>query len=215
MIILSKILYFLSHHGFYSVLIFILFFGLLSIVTKKFWLLIFIIPLSIANGLGSQFLNALFLNTYGVQSTAIVTSDIETNSTLNNKYIHEYEAIVKKQNGQYVETNFSTMSAAIYPIENAIKIPDADQEFPVKFIPGYEKNIVILYQQSDEGKKLQQYKLQEPINSAKIKYEADPTNKEFIEEYISALEDYLKVHENVEYRTKINHLKKEAQALKK
>ena len=83
--------------------------------------------------LGSQFLNAWFLNTYGVQSTAIVTSDIETNSTLNNKYIHEYEAIVKKQNGQYVETNFSTMSAAIYPIENAIKIPDADQEFPVNY----------------------------------------------------------------------------------
>ena len=215
MVIISKILFFFSHHGFYSVLIFILFFGLLSVVTRKAWVLIFILPLSIGNGFAGQYLNAWFLNKYGVESTAIITSDVETNSTLNDQYIHDYEAIVKKQDGKYVETFFSTMSAAIYPLENAIRIPVPDKEFPVKFIPGYEKNIVILFQQSEEGKNLRMYELQRPVNSARIKYEADRTNIKFIKDYILALEDYVKVYDDEQFKSKITELKQELQLQEK
>ena len=145
MIFVSKILFFTSHHGFYTVIILVLVFGLLSFVTKKGWFLIPILPLAILNGIGGQFLNAWFLNKYGTESTAIITSDVETNSTLNDQYIHDYEAIVKKLDGKYVNTFFSTTTASIYPIENAIRIPQVEKPFPIKFIPGYEKNIVILY----------------------------------------------------------------------
>lgn len=143
-----------------------------------------------------------------MEGTAIVTSDVETNSTLNEQYIHDYEAIVKKQDGKYVDTYFSTTSAAIYPIENAIRIPRTEQEFPVKYIPGYEKNIVILYQQSNEGKQLKEYEKIRPITKARIKYEADPMNKAFVQEYLNALEDYLKTYDNQEYRSKAEQLKK-------
>ena len=214
MVSLSKILFFTSHHGFYTVIILFLVFGLLSFITKKPLFLIPIIPLAILNGFAGQFLNAWFLNKYGIESTAIITSDVETNSTLNDQYIHDYEAIVKKQDGKYVSTFFSTMSAAIYPIENAIRIPQINQPFPVKYIPGYEKNIVILYNQSDEGKTLQKYELQAPVNSAKIKYDADPSDKEFIEEYISALENYLKNYDDPEYKMKLEELKKEVDKMK-
>jgi len=206
MIIISKILFFLSHHGFYAVLIFILFFGIITFLTKKGWWLILILPFSIINGIGGQFINAWFLNKFGVESIAIITSDVETNSTLNDQYIHDYEAIVKKQDGKYVDTYFSTTSAAIYPIENAIRIPRTEQQFPVKYIPGYEKNIVILYQQSNEGKQMEEYEKMKPINTARIKYEADPTNQEFKNEYISALENYLKVYDNPEYKAKLQEL---------
>jgi energy-coupling factor transporter transmembrane protein EcfT len=214
MVSLSKILFFTSHHGFYTVIILFLVFGLLSAVTKKPLFLLPIIPLAILNGFAGQFLNAWFLNKYGVESTAIITSDVETNSTLNDQYIHDYEAIVKKKDGKYVSTFFSTMSAAIYPIENAIRIPQVDKPFPVKYIPGYEKNIVILYNQSDEGKILQKYELQAPVNSAKIKYDAEPSNKEFVEEYISALENYFKNYDNPGYKTKLDELKKELDKMK-
>nr|WP_314496432.1 hypothetical protein [uncultured Chryseobacterium sp.] len=213
--IISGILFFFSHHGFLSILIFIMFFGILTIITKKGWWLIFILPLSIANSIAGQFLNARFLNKFGVESTAIITSDIETNSMLNEQYIHDYEAIVKKLDGHYVETFFSTMSAAIYPIENTIRILRVGSEFPVKFIPGCEKNIVILYGKFEEGIRIQKYELQIPVNSARIKYEADRTNKKFIEEYIKALEDYLKVYANEEYSLKAYDLKKELSGLKK
>lgn len=215
MSIISRTLFFLSHHGFLSILLFIVLFGTLTVITKKGWWLILVIPLSIANSIAGQFLNAWFLNKFGVESTAIITSDLETNSMLNEQYIHDYEAIVKKLNGQYVETHFSTMSAAIYPIENTIRIPRTGADFPVKFIPGYEKNIVILYRQSEEGIAIQKYELQIPVNSARIKYEADRNNKKFIEEYIKALEGYLKVYANEEYSLKAYHLKKELSGLKK
>ncbi|MDR6544841.1 hypothetical protein J2810_000883 [Chryseobacterium rhizosphaerae] len=209
MILLSKILFFTSHHGFYTVIIIILFFGLLSYLTRKAWFLAPILPLAILNGFGGQFLNAWFLHKYGVESTAIITSDKETNSTLNDMYIHDYEAIVKKQNGKYVSTFFSTTSASIYPIENAIRIPRMEEPFPVKYIPGYEKNIVILYNQSIEGQMAVKYSKLAPVNSAKIKYEADRTNKDFIREYISALENYLNDYDDETYETKLKELKQE------
>lgn len=206
MIFISKILFFTSHHGFFTVIILVLLFGFLSAVTKKWWFLLPILPLSILNGIGGQFLNAWFLNKYGVESTAIITSDVETNSTLNDQYIHDYEAIVKKQDGKYISTSFSTTTAAIYPIENAIRIPQTEETFPVKFIPGYEKNIVILYNKSEEGKNLLKYQKLAPINAARIKYEADSTNQEFKKEYISAIKDYLKDYDDPEYEMKIKQL---------
>jgi len=213
MVLISKILFFTSHHGFYTVILLLVFFGGLSYLTKKAWFLIPIIPLAILNGFGGQFLNAWFLNKYGVESTAIITSDVETNSTLNDMYIHDYEAIVKKQDGKYTTTFFSTTSAAIYPISNSIRIP-GDKDIPVKYIPGYEKNIVILYDQSREGKILRQYEKQAPVNSAKTKYEADRTNKEFIEEYITALEEYVKYYDDEAYKEKIKELQLELKQLK-
>ncbi|CAI8941247.1 hypothetical protein [Chryseobacterium sp. IT-36CA2] len=213
MVLISKILFFTSHHGFYTVILLFGLFGLLSYLTKKAWFLIPIIPLAILNGVGGQFLNAWFLNKYGVESTAIITSNVETNSTLNDMYIHDYEAIVKKQDGKYTTTFFSTTSAAIYPISNSIRIPD-DKDIPVKYIPGYEKNIVILYDQSREGKILLQYEKLAPVNSARIKYEADKTNKEFIEEYISALESYVEYDDDETYKEKIKELKQELKQLK-
>ncbi|MDW9381699.1 hypothetical protein [Chryseobacterium sp. JV558] len=212
MVLISKILFFTSHHGFYTVILLFVFFGLLSYLTKKAWFLIPIIPLAILNGFGGQFLNAWFLNKYGVESTAIITSDVETNSTLNEMYIHDYEAIVKKQDGKYTTTFFSTTSATIYPISNSIRIP-GDKDIPVKYIPGYEKNIVILYDQSREGKILRQYEKQAPVNSAKTKYEADRTNKEFIEEYIAALEEYVKYYDDETYKEKIKELQLELKQL--
>ncbi|AKK73703.1 hypothetical protein OK18_14800 [Chryseobacterium gallinarum] len=214
MVFISKILFFMNHHGFYTVVILFAFFGLLSYLTKKAWLLAPIIPLAILNGFGGQFLNAWFLNKYGVKSTAIITSDVETNSTLNDMYIHDYEAIVKELNGKYSPTFFSTTTAAIYPIENAIRIPGVGESFPVKFIPGYEKNIVILYNESEEGKRALQYSMLAPVNTAKIKYEADRTNKEFVQEYIEALEQYLKYYDDENYQAQLKELKQQLKKLK-
>jgi len=214
MIFISKILFFTSHHGFYTVIILFVFFGLLSFVTKKAWFLAPILPLAILNGFAGQYLNAWFLNKYGVESTAIITSDVETNSTLNDMYIHDYEAIVKKPNGKYSSTFFSTTSATIYPIENAIRIPPTEIPFPVKYIPGYEKNIVILYNESEEGKAVLKYSKLAPVNSARIKYEADRTDKESIAEYIIALEAYTASYDEESYKIKLEELKKELKQLK-
>ncbi|MGE8552981.1 MAG: hypothetical protein ACN6OB_03465 [Chryseobacterium jejuense] len=214
MVLISKILFFTSHHGFYTVILLFLILGSLSYLTRKIWFLVLALPLSILNGLCGQFLNAWFLNKYGVESTAIITSDVETNSTLNEMYIHDYEAVVKKQDGKYISTFFSTTSASIYPIENAIRIPRTEISFPVKYIPGYEKNIVILYNESEEGKAFIKYSKLAPVNSARIKYEADRTNKVFIAEYIKALEYYTSSYDEESYKIKLEELREELKQMK-
>lgn len=216
MILLSKILFFTSHHGFYTVLILIALFGLVAYLTKKPLYLLPILPLSIANGFAGQFLNAWFLHKYGVRSTAIITSDVQTNSTLNDEYIHDYEAIVQLQDSTYVTTFFSTTSATIYPIENGIHIPQKGQRFPVKYIPGYEKNIVILYYESDDGARRLRFEKEAPVETARIKYEADPRNKTFIKEYIDALKAYTAVYNDASaaaYKQKIAELEQQLKDL--
>ncbi|WP_225321283.1 hypothetical protein [Rhizosphaericola mali] len=177
---------------------------------KKVRIFLLIIPLFVFNIFFSQYLNAWFLNKYGVESTAIITSDEETNSTLNDRYIHDYEAIVEKLDGSYTNTSFSTITAAIYPIENAIRIPSVNTHFPVKFIPGYEKNIVILFNLSEDGKWLSRYENQKLIDKATIQYNADSSNPAFIKEYISAMENYMKSYKdsNANYTNKIQQLKR-------
>src|SRR5690606_29448779 len=187
MVAISKILHFISHHGVYTAIILIFLFCFIAVRTKNAKWMILIIPLALANGFGSQFLNAWFLNRFGTESTAIITADITTNSMLNYEYIHKYEAIVQKQDGKFVSMKFSTTTAAIYPIRNIIRIPQSGKPFPVKYIPGNERNIVILYDQSEEGQAVLRSEKQAPVIAAKMKYEADRKNKEFIEEYIAAL----------------------------
>ncbi|QES89974.1 hypothetical protein E0W69_015340 [Rhizosphaericola mali] len=210
MVFISRVLYFISHHGFYSTILFILVLLLLSRLLKKVRIFLLIIPLFVFNIFFSQYLNAWFLNKYGVESTAIITSDEETNSTLNDRYIHDYEAIVEKLDGSYTNTSFSTITAAIYPIENAIRIPSVNTHFPVKFIPGYEKNIVILFNLSEDGKWLSRYENQKLIDKATIQYNADSSNPAFIKEYISAMENYMKSYKdsNANYTNKIQQLKR-------
>lgn len=56
MVLISKILFFASHHGFYTVILLLVFFGGLSALTKKGWFLVPIIPLAILNGAAGQFI---------------------------------------------------------------------------------------------------------------------------------------------------------------
>ena len=221
MVTISEMLYFMSHNKMLTALLFIIVIGVASFLFKnilyKIFCLILIILLPVVNVFAIHFLNAWFLNKYGVESTAKIVADVETNSTINDFFIHDYEAIVKKQDGEYITVKFSTTTAAIYPISNAIHIPSVGSTFPVKFIPDFEKNIVILFNQSEQGKALFKYKMQQPIETARLKYEADKTNKEFIDGYIATLKTYVNLYndeQKVRYEQLIIELEHERSNLK-
>ncbi len=75
MVAISKILHFISHHGVYTAIILVFLLCFIAVRTKKAKWMILILPLALANGFGSQFLNAWFLNRFGTESTAIITAD--------------------------------------------------------------------------------------------------------------------------------------------
>ncbi|MBO9733010.1 MAG: hypothetical protein J7623_30490 [Chitinophaga sp.] len=205
--IISAILYFLSHHPGWAFPLLILLFLLLWAWTKKwiFGILAFVVP--IFNIFLAHMFNAWFLNAYGVKGTAIITKEEQTNSTLNDQYIYDYDVLVKTADGKDVLTGFSTMSAAVYPVRNTILIPNVNDPFLVKYIPGYEKNIVILSDESNFGIARKMMKNQIEVQKAEIQYTASPFNKAFKEEYLQALKTYVTDSDNVSDPNVINRYK--------
>lgn len=184
-------MFFLSHHPGWSFPILAILFISIGLLRKKVWYVIpaFLVPM--ANIFCAHMLNAWFLNAYGVLSTAVITHEEQTNSTLNDNYIWDYDALVKTQDGKDVITGFSTMSAAIYPIRNTILIPPMGEPFMVKFIPGYEKNFVILSDESLYGKMRAIYERKEPVEKARRMFEASPANEEFKQAYLKAMQTFV------------------------
>ncbi|MEK8131909.1 hypothetical protein WMW72_28770 [Paenibacillus filicis] len=108
---------------------------------------------AILNIFFTHYLNSLFLNAAGTEGTAIMVYAEKTNSLYNDQPVLEYEAVLKTSDGQDVVANFNTMSASIYPLRNAILIPPKGEVFVAKYVPGFERNILIMSDRSDYGKK--------------------------------------------------------------
>jgi hypothetical protein len=140
------------------------------------------------------FVNALFLNAFGTRATAIIVHKQETNEMLNESYIWDYDAVLKTTDGRDVALEFSTTSVAIYPVRNEILIPPEDDPFIVKYIPGFEPNIVILCDESNYGKRRKIERDRAPIEKAAGQYAVSPTNQAFIKEYRDALQAFLRRH---------------------
>lgn len=193
---ISIILYFLSNHPVWGFLIIFVLFSLIAMLRGKILYMILGFTFAFANIFATHFLNAWFLNKFGVKATAVITNAEQTNSTLNDEYIWDYEAVIKTQEGQDVVTEFSTMSAAVYPIRNAILIPQMGEPFFVKYIPGYEKNIVILSDESLYGKLRNIYENRQPVEKARRQLEASPNNKEFKDQYLRELKTFIENNDN-------------------
>jgi len=188
--------YFLSQHAILSFLA-LNFTGILLVLwklPKRFMVIIFIF--SFVNIFVGQFLNAWFLAKFGTNGTAIITSSEETSSMLNEQYIWEYTALMKSEDGKSVETGFTTSTASIYPIRNSIMIPGKNQPFVVRYIPGFEKNIVIMTDESDYGKRMINYDNLKVVEKEKSKYDFSPENLEFRKSYIAAMENYINEPQN-------------------
>ncbi len=174
-LILSAVLAKLGGYGWYALLIPIFLFSQINFFT-------------------GHILNALFLNTFGTQGHAVIVHSRETDSQLNDKNIWEYNAVLKTADVHDVPLQFNTMSAAIYPIRNAILIPPENEMFVAKYIPGFERNIVIMSDESDYGKRIIEDDDRGPVEKAAGQYAVSPTNPAFIKEYRDALQAFIAKH---------------------
>lgn len=169
----------------------------LILLTKNaFWALL--VPFALFAGLlnmfTGHFLNALFLNAVGIEGTAYVVHAEMTNSTYNEDYIWDYDVVLKTAEGEDVTTSFSTMTAAIYPIRNEILIPPEGEAFVAKYVPGFERNIVIMSDLSDYGKRWRIRQDLSPVEKAEAQLAVSPDNPAFIAQYRDALETFIEEH---------------------
>ena len=139
-------------------------------------------------------INASFVNAYGTYGTAVITSSEVTNSQLNNRNVIAYKGVMKTADGQDVKIEFDTMSAPLYPWRNAIQIPPQGEDFVVKYIPGHERNMAIMRDESPYGMRLLMREARKPIEQAKAQLMASPGNKQFQQEYVDAVREFLNVY---------------------
>ncbi|KRA21020.1 MULTISPECIES: hypothetical protein [unclassified Lysobacter] len=201
MIVLSGFFYALAHHPFWSWLALVLLALAASLLMVRWtgkarWMLLLLAAfiggqLNIFTG---HILNAWFLNAYGSRGTAVIVHSELTNSTLNDQYISDYWAVLRTADGRDVKIEFDTMSASIYPIRNEILLPPQGQRFVVKYVPGFERNVAIMSDESDYGRRWVVAQARGPVDRAAAQLAASPDNPEFVEEYRSELRRFLDQH---------------------
>jgi hypothetical protein len=145
--------------------------------------------------------NAAFLNAAGVEGRAVIVDARETSSRLNEQPVWAYEAVVRTADGEDADTDFTTMTASLWPIRNEILIPPSGETFVVKYVPGYPRNIVIMTDRSPSGLRrlLSQYRA--PVERAERRLAASPDNAAFREDYRRALSDFLRDHRQADPET--------------
>ncbi|MBH5316331.1 AtpZ/AtpI family protein [Paenibacillus sp. GSMTC-2017] len=221
--IISAILHYLTHHPLWSFLIILfisLFIGILITIWRNHgkWLIVFPILgfiTAIFNIFFTHYLNSLFLNAVGTEGTAIIVYAEQTNSTYNDKYIWEYSVVLKTSEGQDVATSFNTMSASIYPLRNAILIPPQGEVFVAKYVPGFERNILIMSDKSNYGKKWVINKDLKPVLKAEAQLATSPSNPDFISEYRLALEAFIEKYRDGPDPALIQQFEQKLEALEK
>lgn len=150
--------------------------------------------LGFVNVFAGGMVNAAFLNAVGVEGQAVIIEARETSSRLNEQPIWAYEAVVRTADGQDADTRFTTATAAIWPIRNAILIPPRGETFAVKYTPGFPRNIVILSDRSPSGRRRLLAERRAPVDRAERRLAASPDNAAFRQDYRHALADFLREH---------------------
>ena len=201
MVILSALLYFINHHpGLATLALSGIGLGigaLLAIWRRQVLWCGLVLPFFLLSSISYfivPFANALFLNAFGTRATAVIVHKQETNEMLNESYIWDYDAVLKTADDRDVALQFSTTSVAIYPIRNEILVPPERDPFVVKYIPGFESNIVIMCDESHYGKQRKIERDQTPVEKAAGQYAVNPANQTFIKEYRAALQAFLRKH---------------------
>jgi hypothetical protein len=201
MIALSALLYFLSQHFLLSMpLLTLCGLAIGAAITRwranSAWFVLGIVGflIGVFNIITGSMVNAIFLNAFGIYGTAVITHAEETNSQLNNQNIWAYDAVMKTADGRDIKISFDTMSASLYPPRNEINIPPTGERFVVKYIPGFERNVAIMRDESPYGKRQLVMKARVPVDRAAAQLAASPDNEAFKQEYRDALHQFLDSH---------------------
>ena len=220
MIAISAIFYFLSQHPFWSMGLLLVFWLVVGGLVARWrnspgWFALGAVGmvLGMANIFTGSMINAIFLNAFGTYGSAVVTHAEETNSTLNDQPIWAFDGVMQTSDGLDVKIGFDTMSASLYPVRNQIDLPPVGERFVVKYIPGFERNVAIMRDESPFGKRIIVAEARGPIDRAANQLAVSPNNESFKQEYREALEHFLTQYSTDAPPSLVEHYRAQLRAL--
>jgi len=149
-----------------------------------------------ANVFTGSMANALFVNAFGRYGSAVITHAEQTSSQLNEQYVWAYDAVLKTADGRDVKFHFDTLSASLYPVRNEIELPPKGERFVVKYMPGFERSVVIMRDESPFGRRRLVQRARAPVERARAQLAASPGNDGFRQEYRQALQQFLGTYQH-------------------
>lgn len=201
MTLLAAVLYFLNNHSLLSLaLLAAIAFVIGGLLRRRsgntrWWSLGVVgLVLGSINVFAGSAVNALFLNAAGTVGSAVITASEQTGSQRNERFINAYRGVLTTASGDDVLFSFDSTSASVYPLSSSVAIPPMGERFVVKYVPGFERNVVIMAEQSEFGRRYAMTQAQQPVEQARRQWQASPANPEFREGYRQALRVFLLHH---------------------
>lgn len=150
--------------------------------------------LGLINVFAGPWINAAFLQWAGTPASARIVDRRDAGWVLNDQAVMRYDVLLRTADGQDVLTGFDSASVSIWPTRQVTLLPPANEAFIVKYVPGFPRNVVILSDESDYGKRWLVSEALRPVDRARQLHEASPDNPQFSGAYREALQAFLAAH---------------------
>ena len=140
---------------------------------------------------GMKFTNGLIYKN-GKTGKAQVINEANTGDMYNEEPVLKYTVLIKTKSGETFETSFESLDFNIYPELENVDYPSLGVTFHVKYMEN-NPDVFIIVSNDDSPYALQMHcsKLLLQVNTAKSKYNFDPSNQSYKKDYKDALKVYL------------------------
>lgn len=164
---------------------------------RGYFLIPSVFTLALINAFTGQWINAAFLNRFGANGTAVIVDVQDTGWLLNGQKADEYDALLRTAENEELLVKFNDITATIWPPRNLVLIPAINEPFVVKYIPGFPRNIAIMSDESDYGKRWLLTEARRSVDRARNLHVASPENNRFANDYRESIETFLRNYENI------------------
>lgn len=134
---------------------------------------------------GSNLSNHL-INKHGQPGTGLVLREETTNTTFNDEPVFRYPVLLKKTDGQTVETYFETWDFNVYPNSESVRYPKVGEAFNLKYLEENPNRFIILANEGDYSQSLNCQELKAAMDEAERKMNFDEKEESFKAEFEQA-----------------------------
>ncbi len=153
------------------------------------------LALSIVNLVRPHYIDGQLMDAIGKRTEAKVVRIEGTSIRHNKQPVMRHYVIFKTADGENIDTYFETWDFNVYPSANSVSYPGQGETFGVLYLPSYPTAFLILTDdESSYSKSRECGDILKDLETAKIKFEFDPTDAAYKREFEQATQKAVKAN---------------------